>query len=316
MQSRTARLTADHDRKRLNERDAAAWLHCARRGELEAAWRCSDRILERTRGHRDSSVPRHQQQVWDGTSFEGRRVFIRCYHGLGDTIQFIRYMPFVRALASEVTVWAQPALLPLVNTVAGIDRTVPLHEGSPDVHYDVDAEIMELPWIFRSTLESIPRQVPYLAAAAAPLPPGDRPRVGVVWRAGEWDVRRSIAFGALTALLDFRGVAWYQLQHEIQPGEQHPGLHRLDTAGLQRLAQYIRALDLVITIDSMPAHLAGALGVPVWTLLPHEADWRWMEGRDDSPWYPTMRLFRQPVAGDWQSVLGHVKSALAAEFAG
>ena len=163
----------------VNEQDSDAWLRHARRGDFDAAWRASDRILERA-GHHDWTIPRHQQQIWDGSPLAGQRVLIRCYHGLGDTIQFVRYVPLVRALAREVIVWAQPALVPLLRTVSGIGRLLPLRDGTPEVDYDVDVEVMELAHVFRTTLETIPSVVPYLFADAAVLPGRDTPRIGLV----------------------------------------------------------------------------------------------------------------------------------------
>lgn len=300
--------------EQLNARDGSAWVRCARRGDFAAAWALSDAILERTLGYRDWSAPREEHEVWNGTPLAGRRVLIRCYRGLGDTIQFIRYAPIVRAFARDVTVWAQPALLPLLETMAGIDRLLPLDDGPPDAVYDVDAEVMELPYVFRTTLATVPYFVPYLTAEPAPLPPRTGPRVGIVWRAAERDPRRSIPFDAVATLLDLRGIAWYQLQHDVRRDERHAALSRLNTEGLVRTAQYMRALDLVISIDSMPAHLAGALAMPVWTLLTREPDWRWMQECDDSPWYPTMRLFRQSRDEDWEPVIEDVRRALVARF--
>jgi hypothetical protein len=300
------------DVTRLNGDDAAAWVELARQGDFEGAWRVSDRILARGR-LRDHTAPRHHQQIWDGTPIVGRRVLIRCYHGLGDTVQFVRYAPMVRAVASEVVVWAQPALLELLSGVHGIDRLLPLDDGSPTAVYDVDVEIMELPYVFRTTLDSIPRACPYLQARPLPLT-GDRPRIGLVWRAGGWDRRRSIPFAELTPLLDLHGCSWYCLQHDPEPGEQHRRLEVVDTRGIAQTAGYLCGLDLVITIDSLPAHLAGALGVPVWTLLTTPADWRWMTARSDSPWYPTMRLFRQHAGGAWGRVIEEVRDALQKRF--
>src|SRR3954471_4057827 len=114
------------------------------RGEFEPAWANSDGVLEWRRGLTSCHLPRHEQWIWDGTPLHGRRVLIRCYHGLGDTVQFIRYAPFVRVLAREVIVWAQPALIPLLRGMAGIDQLLPLHNGAPGVTYDVDVESMEL----------------------------------------------------------------------------------------------------------------------------------------------------------------------------
>jgi hypothetical protein len=303
-------VTADPEREDADVRDAREWMRHARRGDLGAAWAVSDRIRTRHRGVRDWPLPRHLQQVWDGRPLSGQRVLIRCYHGLGDTIQFIRYAPLVHDIARSVIVWAQPALLPLLRRVRGVDNLLPLHDGSPDVEYDVDVELMELPYVFRTTLATIPAAVPYLEAEPRPIG-GQGLRVGLVWRAGDWDSRRSIPFDEMASLFASPGVSWYSLQLEARPNERHDRLIALDVAGVLPTAEAMRALDLVVSIDSMTAHLAGALAVSVWTLLPHEADWRWMERRNDSPWYPTMRLFRQRSPGEWRDVIDEVRQALA-----
>jgi hypothetical protein len=289
--------------------DAEEWLRLARRGQLAEAWKASDRIRARSPAASPPSMPRHCQRIWTGEPFDGRRVLIRCYHGLGDTLQFVRYVPAVKQRASHVTVWAQECLLPLIRTIEGCDAAVALHDGAPPVPFDVDAEVMELPYVFRSTLETVPRRVPYVhAAVRRPTAPGLR--VGVVWRGGEWDQFRSIPFATLAPLLDDVNVSWFGLQHAPRPSESHPRLRALDSSSVIVTAEWMRGLDLVITIDSMPAHLAGALGVPVWTLLPRHADWRWLEQGATTPWYPTMRLFRQQRAGDWESVIADVQSQL------
>jgi hypothetical protein len=314
---------------RLNDVDAEAWLRAARRGDLDEAWRLSDRIRARTTKRGDASAPRHAQQIWDGTPFEGRRVLVRCYHGLGDTIQFARYLPALRAIARDVIVWAPSKLAPLIQTVCGGLTVLPLHDGTPDVDYDVDVEIMELAHAFRTTLETIPAKVPYLRTPAAAPPGGNGTRVapltrsragsiGIAWRAGDWNPGRSIDFARLTPWFDDTGldVRWHPLQFERYLDEQHPQLHACttDETDLLATAARMQTMALVISIDSMPAHLAGALGVPVWTLLPYDADWRWLEQRSDSPWYPTMRLFRQSRPGEWGDVLDGVDHALAAQF--
>jgi hypothetical protein len=294
----------------LNQRDAATWVREAKCGDFEAAWSTSDRILARHIAHPRADLPRHLQSVWNGTALHGQRVLVRCYHGLGDSVQFIRYVGLARSIAREVTVWAQAALVPLFRTVAGIDRLLPLHDGVPEVDYDVDVEVMELPFVFRTTLSTIPASVPYLTATPASFDDGFGLRVGIVWRAGDWDTRRSIPFEALDQLLNVPGPRWYQLQFGVKPHERHPRLAMTYDTTLLELACLMRGLDLVISIDSLPAHLAGALAVPIWTLLPHDADWRWLEHRCDSPWYPTMRLFRQPALGDWHAVIREVREAL------
>ena len=287
------------------------WTSCMRRGDFAAAWEVSDAAVRSRGGVPCWHWPRHFQYLWDGTPLAGQRVLIRCYHGLGDTIQFIRYAPLVKAVAAEVIVWAQPQLLPLLRTASGVDRLLPLHDGTPDVEYDVDVESMELPHIFRTTLETIPSRVPYLSVRPARRPAGEGLAVGLFWKGGDWDQRRSVPTPQLAPLVDVPGVAFHVLHREPDP-EAPPTFRRMpgvDTVA--GTARAVRALDLVITIDSMPAHLAGALGVPVWTLLQRDADWRWLEGREDSPWYPTMRLFRQERAGDWHPVVQRVARELA-----
>lgn len=298
-----------------------------RRGNFAGAWEISDAVL-RARvdaGRSCAHLPRHEQWVWNGRPLAGRRVLVRCYHGLGDTVQFLRYLPWLkgRAGAAEVILWVQPALRELAATVRGVDRLLPLHDGAPDAGWsDADVEIMELPHLFRSTLETLPAEVPYLHADPAPLArkPSGRLAVGLVWRAGDWDERRSVPAGLLASMLNEKrvpGVALHLLQRGTTALAEWPMADRpADVSGhddVTAAARVMRALDLVITVDSLPAHLAGALGVPVWTLLHADADWRWMAAhREDSPWYPTMRLFRQDPRrpGDWEPVLARVAAAL------
>jgi hypothetical protein len=311
-----------------------AWMKHMCKGEFSAAWKLSDKVLAAGL-NRNPQLPRHFQGVWDGRPLNGKRVLVRCYHGLGDTIQFIRYASLLKQVAAEVIVWAQAPLLELLKNVPGIDHVFALHDGTPDVTYDVDCEVMELPFIFRSTLESTPCSVPYLHAQPIQLsydlkskaghilengpklvsrpPLAGRPElvVGLVWQAGDWNQARCIPFSALKPLAEIKGIKLFILQANpeaagwvegfgIYPGE----------FSLTDYAAVISGLDLLITADSMPAHLAGALNVPVWTLLHAEPDWRWMEGRNDSPWYPSMRLFRQPQAGNWEPVVTEVTQAL------
>jgi hypothetical protein len=284
-----------------------------RRGEFDRAWRNSDILL---RHHlaappETSDVPRHQQVIWNGASLQGKRVLVRCYHGLGDTIQFIRYIPLLKAIATHVTVWAQPSLIRLLSTACGIDRLIPLHDGSPDCDYEADVEVMELPYVFRTTIETIPARVPYFHLDASTLE-DYRMKVGLVWRGGDWDPRRDVPFDLLTQLAQIQEISFYALQQEASAFEHHESFKTILPPGGDALttARVMRALDLVVSIDSMPAHLAGALGIPTWTLLQKGADWRWMSDRMDSPWYPTMRLFRQQQAGDWAPVVAQVKREL------
>lgn len=288
----------------------SSWLDAMRRGDFATAWNISDALLQREKDQ--TNLPRWFQSVWDGTPVVGKRVLVRCYHGLGDTIQFIRYTPLLKEIAAEVIVWVQPSLIPLLQSVRGIDRLLPLHDGSPEVEYEVDLELNELPYLFRTTLATVPADVPYIFVEPASLSRNGLLRVGLIWQSGAWDNRRSIPFSELKPLARVAGVEWHILQRDATRagwdgslGSLSGGDNPLDDARL------MRALDLVISVDTMTAHLAGALGVNTWTLLPFESDWRWMLDRHDSPWYPTMRLFRQREEGKWDNVIDNVAAQLS-----
>ncbi len=301
----------------------AAWLRHMRAGAWHHAWAVSDAVVRARAGAACWHLPRHEQWVWDGRPLAGRRVLVRCYHGLGDTLMFARFVPPLRRSAAEVTLWAQPALLPLLATMRGVGPLLPLHDGAPDVPYDADLEVMELAHATRATPDTLPPP-PAFDVAPAALPAGGGLRVGLVWECGDWDrATRSIPLPLLAPLARVPGVELHALQRgpglaDLAAGALGPDA-RVRVSGhddVLEAARVVRALDLVVTVDSMPAHLAGALGVPVWTLLPHAADWRWMDGRDTSPWYPTMRLFRQPRPGDWPAVVARAAGELARLAAG
>lgn len=300
------------------ENNGGDWMQYMLASEYEKAWKITDRDMELRKGKPCFHLPRHLQFVWDGRSLKDKRVLVRCYHGLGDTIQFIRYAPLLKAVAKEVIVWAQAPLLPLLQSVSGIDQMLPLHDGTPQVEYDVDVEVMELPYIFRTTLQTIPSNIPYLFAKPGLLAKtNNRMRVGLVWKAGDYDQRRGVPFHLLKSLADVHNADFYILQSDARTaGWNHEFGTWPGDVSLQAYAGIMRSMDLLISVDSMPAHLAGALGIPVWTLLHAEADWRWMNTRTDSPWYSTMRLLRQPTMGDWKTVIAKVKSDLQTLTAG
>ncbi|MCA1577326.1 MAG: ADP-heptose--LPS heptosyltransferase [Acidobacteria bacterium] len=278
-----------------------------RRGDFAAAWKISDALLPLARAQDHRVVPRHLQNIWDGTPLEGKRVLGRCYHGLGDTIQFIRYAALLKHVAGRVVVWVQPSLIPLLRGVEGIDELLPLRDGVPDVEYDVDVELNELPYVFRTTLANVPAEVPYLHVEPVWLGNTEKFRVGLIWQSGEWEATRSIPFRLVQPLAQFSDIQWHILQRDaVEAGWN--GAFGVISGGDNPLddARVMRALDLVISVDTMTAHLAGALGCKTWTLLPFEADWRWMCDREDSPWYPTMRLFRQKQEGNWEEVIGDI----------
>jgi hypothetical protein len=291
------------------------WMAAMRAHDFARAWRISDRDLVRLRasGSGKHTGPRHLQTIWRGEPLDGRHVLVRCYHGLGDTIQFVRFLPALRRVAGTVTLWAQAELLALLDDFPGIDRLLPLHDGTPEVAFDVDIEVMELAHALRATPTDIAAAVPYLREpAAAPHPAlaaePDAFAVGLVWDVGNWEHQRAIPPHLLATLGDIPSIRLYSLR----PGAwSDPCLRITDAAGasIASLAATMRRLDLVVTVDTMTAHLAGALGHAVWTLLPTPSDWRWGAGVS-TPWYPTMRLFRQAVPGDWTAPLAAVARAL------
>jgi hypothetical protein len=288
----------------------AEWRSHARRGDFAAAWQVSDRALELQRTGVLNGFPRHFRGVWDGSPVENKRVLVHCNHGLGDTIQFARFIPRLLDVANEVTIQVQPQLQKLLAHVC--DEA---HLYSGDIQhggsYDVELEIMELAHVFRIGLDDAPIKVPYIDVAPAPMPDTGKLKVGVVWQAGDWDDRRSIPFHALLEWTAAPNVELYSLQHDpVLAGWQPSPINILDATTVERTAALMRSLDLVITVDTMTAHLAGALARPVLTLLQQDADWRWLADRSDSPWYPTMRLFRQPTQGEWHPVIHDVAEQL------
>lgn len=293
--------------------DDARWINYVRhmrRGEFELAWRISDAILRERLAQPTYDEPGAAACLWNGMPLEGKRVVIHCHHGLGDTIQFIRYAPLVKTTAAEVIVLSQRSLVGLLKRVSGIDRVLPIDDYPTDYERDLDVEVMELPYILRTTLETIPARVPYIDADGAPRA-DENFSVGIVWKGGSWDHRRDIPFPLVASLTAIRGLALYSLQKDVGADERHPLITQVIDANADVLAtaRIMRSLDLVVTVDSMPAHLAGALALPTWTLLHSDPDWRWIDG-DHSPWYPTMRLFRQTKAGEWQPVIRRIFNEL------
>ena len=296
---------------------AGRWTCHMLTGDFEKAWMESDRIF--ARGNPDP------HRFWNGKPLAKSRVLVRCLHGLGDTIQFIRYAPLIREESRSLTLEVQPTLKALISASGLADHVITW--GDPEPEWDQQVEIIEVPRIFRTELSSIPKGVPYLRA---PVVTEDlrsersRPRVGLVWCSSRYNPARSIEASALSALFEIEGVDFYSLQagperFELAAcGFRVQSLFEEDKCVLAT-ATTLQALDLVITVDTMMAHLAGALARPVWTLLPFQCDWRWMLERDDSPWYPSMRLFRQRDPGKWAPVLDRVKGELeqfSNQFAG
>lgn len=278
-------------------------------------------------------LPAHAQRlqhfdlpIWDGRTIAGGTILLHAEQGLGDTLQFVRYAPLVAARCARVVLECQAGLATLMRGMRGVDQVIA--QGDPLPRHDAHAPLMSLPAIFGTTLDSIPWDGPYVRAmhhgadAPPPLPPAEGLRVGLAWagRPEQWDDRkRSISLDMLAPLADVPGVTFYSLQKgpaAAQAANPPPGMRLIDLNGVTRNfsdASYIGQFDLVISVDTSVAHLAGAMGAPTWVLVAFAPDWRYHLGRDDNPWYPTMRLFRQSSDGDWRGAIAAAASALRAQ---
>ena len=268
-----------------------------------------------------------EKPYWDGSSFTGKRLFVHYEQGLGDNIQFIRYLPMVKARGGTVIFEASKPMLELLRGFAGIDELVEASFGKkPAVEFDLHTPLLGLPRIFETTLETIPADVPYLHADPVKveywknrLPEGGF-KVGIVWAGlplhGN-DHNRSCHLRHFSPLAQIPGVHLYSLQKGRATGQisELSGTMAVKNLGsdfedFADTAAAIENLDLVISVDTSVLHLAGAMGKPVWALLPFSPDWRWMLDRRDSPWYPTMKLFRQKNRGQWEPVFKSVAEEL------
>jgi Flp pilus assembly protein TadD len=262
---------------------------------------------------------------WDGGSLAGSTILLHAEQGLGDTIQFVRYVPMVAKLGGRVILRCPRELVELFRGINGIHALISNTEALPP--FDVHCPLMSLPKLFGTRLESIPGRAPYLAADpkraqvwAERIGSSTMPRVGLAWAGSplhQYDRQRSIGLASLSPLSRVAGVQWVSLQKgpaaaEIMKTKPLMAMcdHTAMLADFADTAALISQLDLVISVDTAVAHLAAAMGKPVWLLLPFAPDWRWLLDRDDSPWYPTIRLFRQSVRGDWTSVIEAVATQL------
>lgn len=294
------------------------------KGEFSEGWRLYEWRL-RGGSHRLSNDQAISSPAWTGSPIIGKTILLRAEQGFGDSLQFVRYAPLLRQQGAQVLLALPEALLRLADSLPGVTVQSLQHPAAGDCH----SLLMSLPYCCRTQLDTIPASVPYLRAPAAAvarwrsrLAELSGLRIGLVWsgdpRKGDLtsyqvDRRRSIPPAMLAGLAEVAGVHWISLQ-KGEGGRVQPDLPLLDfTAELSDFADtaaLIQALDLVLTVDTSVAHLAGAVGAPVWMLSRHDACWRWLQDRQDSPWYPTMRIFTQPQPGDWRSVMDQVESAL------
>lgn len=256
-------------------------------------------------------------------SIEGKVILLHAEQGYGDSIQFCRYAPLVAARGARVVLGVPGALRKLMLTLDGVEEVV---AQTPLPVFDCHCPLLSLPLALGTRLDTIPATVPYLRGDPAArevwngrLGRRAAPRVGLVWSGRPThtnDANRSVALKELLPLTGCE-AQWVSLQKDIRASDVPAvaGMRDLQRFGEELTdfadaAALLSELDLLITVDTAMAHLAGALGIPVWVLLPHVADWRWLQEREDSPWYPTARLFRQPVAGDWGSVIERTAAEL------
>ena len=269
-----------------------------RTNDFAQAWQISDRVLAaRDPATRDDpGVPYHLRWVWDGTKPDGRRVLVRCYHGLGDTLQFVRFLPALRARAAHVTLEVQPELCELLAGVPGVDRLVAFDTARPLPRSACDVEVMELAHMLRMAPDKV--AVPYLAVPAGRLARGRRRaggRVALCWQAGGWDPARSVPLGDLLAAVGSVPRRCVSLQRG--PAAVEAGAAWFSNAGdcdtdLVETAALICGAAHVVSVDTVVAHLAGALGCRATVLLKDDADWRWPVDGAASVWYPALNFLR------------------------
>jgi tetratricopeptide (TPR) repeat protein len=289
-------------------------------GWTEYAWR--HRIKGRT-------PVRFDQPEWDGSPLGGRTILLRAEQGFGDTFQFVRYAPLLKAMGARVVVECQPGLKRILLRTPGIDMISERPaSGQPLVDFDRHAPLLELPRLFATDAQNIPTEFPYIRPEpwlverwAARLAEDRQLRVGIVWAGRpthEDDQNRSCSLAHFLRLASVPGITLYSLQK----GSAVQALALPDAVGkvvdldpeiddFADTAAAITNLDLVICVDTSVAHLAGAMGKPVWVVLPFAPDWRWLAQGEHNPWYPSARLFRQEATGDWDALFDRLRDALA-----
>jgi len=273
-------------------------------------------------GHHYTDKPR-----WDGTPFEGKRLLVHYEQGLGDNIQFVRYLPMIKARGGTVIFETLKPLIALLQDFPGADQIVENHpDGKPSVDFDVYTSLLDMPSIFGTTLETIPAEIPYIHAEPVKVKywrnklAGPYFKVGIVWAGSPThgnDRYRSCKLKCFAPLTKIDAVCLYGLQKGKAAAQMDEMAGILSIVNISKefddltdTAAAIENLDLVISVDTSVLHLAGAMGKPAWALLPYAPEWRWMLNRQDSPWYPTMKLFRQKEWGQWEPVFNQVAQEL------
>jgi hypothetical protein len=269
--------------------------------------------------------------MWDGKPLNGKTILIHTEQGFGDTIQFIRYLPMVQAQGGRVIFECLRDLICLLKNGTGFDKIIEQKSsGKLYEQFDVHVPLLSLPGLFGTTVGSIPSDIPYIDADPGlidqwriRLDDDHKCKIGIVWAGNlnhKNDHSRSCSLSDFATLAGIPELSIYSLQKgpasvEVNKWPGGEKIIKLDSEihDFADTAAIIANLDLVISIDTVVAHLAGAMGKPVWTLLPFVPDWRWLLNRNDSPWYPSMRLFRQTRANDWAGVFKRLKQTLLQE---
>jgi Flp pilus assembly protein TadD len=293
------------------------------RGAAECEWRWQAEMGPR--------LPDLEAPIWSGQPLPERTILLRAEQGFGDTIQFVRYAPLVRARCGRVILQCAASLMPLLATVRDVDEVIAFDQPLPEIA--CHAPLLSLMHLLETRLDGIPATVPYIAVDPSRATAFERQiasvpglKIGVAWAGNprkRTDHDRSVTLSMLGPILAVPDVAFFSLQKGPRATEAAAGplAGRIIDLGphlndFADTAAAVSCLDLVISVDTAVAHLAGALAKPVWTLLPFAPDWRWLLDRDDSPWYPTMRLFRQPYRGDWASVVAYAANELRLHYSG
>jgi tetratricopeptide (TPR) repeat protein len=296
-------------------------------GRLRQGWKEYEWRFERSEGARLRLIPPSPAaQRWQGESLKGKRILLRAEQGLGDTIQFSRFAGRLQTMGASVYLSVQESLVELLRSLEGVSGVCAMGQEKQFEPYEYWSPLLSVARLLDVSLHNIPDKVPYLHAQEAAqqrwkmqLDAGDgKLRVGIVWRGNpdhENDRNRSLPLEQLDSLANPH-CAFFSLQLGVSAQQMaKSALAPVSLAGQLRdfseTAAAVVNLDLVIAVDTSVAHLAGALGRPVWLLLPFNADWRWLLERNDTPWYPTMRLYRQPERGDWSSIFATLAQDLA-----
>jgi tetratricopeptide (TPR) repeat protein len=296
-------------------------------GEFSSAWKDYE-----CRWTQIEEGPRHNfsQPLWlNDADISGKTILLHAEQGIGDTLQFIRYVEQVASLAAKVYLEVHVPLQSLTAQLSGIANVLAMGDPLPD--FDFHCPLASLPLAFDTGFDNIPSKFPYLAASperiaywANRLPETKSPRIGLVWAGGTFfknDHHRSIAFDLFSLIATTENLCFFSLQRDLRPGDESSlnmasCISQLgpELSDFSETAAVVANLDLIITVDTAVAHLAGAMGKPVWILLPFAPDFRWLLAREDSPWYPSARLFRQSAIGNWIQIIHDVKDALGQEF--